>query len=155
MDCPFCRGAGTQPCASGSACVVCRGERKLPDYLSNEPPCERCNGSGKFPDTLNIQCDVCGGTGTIPLETHDPIAVFNEALDKLWRFPDEEVVYFTDDKRPLPNFLLGAQYLRVVLLDSESGWYEHPNFPGDYIPIGRATEWEWQREAKATQLELR
>ena len=154
MDCAFCEGTGNQPCGGGE-CAVCGGEGTLADILGLEPRCGRCNGSGKFPGTLNIRCDVCRGTGRIPPETLDDAATIIRIMDRLWEYPDEEVAVFSDANEPLPEYLLGAQWTRRVHLDDETNWYTHPNNLGDHIRIDPNTEWDWQREVMASQPMLR
>jgi DnaJ-class molecular chaperone len=70
IDCAFCSGTGVHPGTMGSMsferCPACRGlgiieiqaDRK--DFCT----CEKCQGTGKDPDSSKIDvCNVCGGLG--------------------------------------------------------------------------------------------
>lgn len=76
-------------------------------------------------------------------------------MDRLWEYPDEEVAVFSDATKSLPEYLLGALWTRYVHLKHETNWYAHPNFAGDQIRIDPNTNWEWEREARASQPMLR
>ena len=154
MDCAFCEGTGNQPEGSGK-CEVCRGEGTLTDTLRLQPRCGRCNGTGKFPNTLNVRCDVCKGAGRIPPQPLDDEATISLIMNRLWEHPDEEVEVFTNANKPLPDYLLGAQLTRRVHLRNENNWYRHPSLVADHIRIDPNSKLDWEREVIANQPMLR
>ena len=125
---------------------MCEGNGTLDDDLGLEPRCGRCNGTGKFPNTVNVKCEVCKGTGRIPPVLRSDEEMITSIMDRMWEYPDEEVEVYSQADKPVPSYLLNAQMTRHVHLEHGLGWYEHPNFPRDYITIGPNPVREWERE---------
>ena len=88
-------------------------------------------------------------------DTVDDETVLLMAMEKLWEYPDQEVAFYSDGNKSVPDFLLGAQYTRRIHLSHEYNWYSHPNFAGDYIKIESDPEWDWERKVLTEQQMLR
>jgi hypothetical protein len=75
-------------------------------------------------------------------------------LELLYRQPEVATYTFHQEGQPMSSRLLAAEklgFLRVV--ETQRNWYEHPNFPGDFVRVTR-TEFDWQKELLANGIKL-